>query len=95
MNLTKPRFGMTPKKDEGSQPKREKLGAVWHGRTKTTNKEYLTVVVELTPDKLKELAAIEPNKHGKVVLSLVAYTNSYKEEGTKQPDYNIYERVDS
>jgi uncharacterized protein (DUF736 family) len=87
----KPTFGATPNATTVPTNNRSEIGAIWERSSKTSNKPYLNVKLNLTKSKLQQLLATASGEE--VNISLVAFPNEYKETGDNRPNFRIYEET--
>lgn len=91
MDKVKPTFGATPNSTNAPTNSRPEIGAIWERSSKTNNKPYLNVKLNIPKSKLQQILATASGEE--VNLSLVAFPNEYKETGDNRPAFRIYEEM--
>ena len=88
----RPTFGATPKVEPPPVAKAERpeVGAIWNRKAKASSFEFLSIKLELSKDKLKELI----NGTGDTAtIKLVAFPNKNHVEDSKRPNFRVYEEI--
>lgn len=89
MNNERPTFGVN--NSLNTQQKRVESGAVWKRQSKKDSREFLSIKINLSKERLKALL----NKEGDVVdIGFVAFINDNKKDDSKRPDFRVYEERD-
>ena len=91
MDNIKPTFGATLNPSTVAANARPEIGAIWERNSKTTNKPYLNVKLNLSKSKLQQLLATASGDE--INFTLVAFPNEYKETGDNRPNFRIYEEM--
>ena len=60
--------------ETNTKPKRNDIGSLWKKKSKDGSKTFLSGVIKVDG----------------VETQIIVFSNSYKEEGSNQPDYRIY-----
>lgn len=87
----KPTFGATVNATSVPTNSRPEIGAIWQRSSKVSNKDFLSVKLNISKKKLQELLAASTGEE--INLSLVAFPNEYKEAGDNRPAFRVYEET--
>jgi len=86
-NNTRPTFG-TLAPTVVTDGKRVESGAIWRRQSKRDNAEFLSIKINFSKEKLKQLLSKDGDS---VDIGFVAFSNPFKSEGPKRPDFRIFE----
>ena len=92
MNNTRPTFGINNSTVNKTTEKRVESGCIWRRNSKRTNEEFLSIQIKFSKERLKLLLSKEGDT---VDLGFVAFTNNTKNEGSKHPDFRVYENKEN
>jgi uncharacterized protein (DUF736 family) len=86
-NSAKPSFGVK-QATITTDNKRQESGAIWKRQSKKDNSEFLSIKINFSKEKLKLLLDKEGDS---VDIGFVAFSNPFKSEGIKRPDFRVFE----
>ena len=89
-NVTSINEGNSTVESSSNNGFRSEIGAIWNRQSKKTDLNYMTIKLELSKDKLKQLLQSEDSQ---VVFNLIAFPNKTQNGNDNRPSFRVYEDV--